>query len=279
MSNTIYANKVIEAKAKDILSTAINARSLMTIDDSLNQNAGMIKTINTYTYSGVAEELSAGVGNTTATRGSIAYVGKDYTVKMVQQAFDYLDEDYMKDDVIVDMGIKGATSVMANKMTADFYAALATTSSGSELVKSVSFAHGGSLSYDVIVDAISELNLEDESNIFIVIPNEWKAALRKDSDYVAAHQGDVVYNGQVGQICGIPVIATKALNHTDSVAAKAYVMTKEAITLFLKKDIEVEQDRDPDTRTNSIYLRECYVCALTDATKACKIYEAAESVG
>ena len=266
MANTVYPNKVIEAKAKDILTTQINARSMMTIDTSLTQNAGMVKTINTYTYTGTAEEVSAGSGN--STRGSIAYVGKDYTVKMVQQAFDYLDEDFMKDPVIVDFGIKGATSVMTNKMTSDFYSALATKSGASELVKGITFAKGKALSYDVIVDAISELNLEDESKIFIVIPNAWKADLRKDADYKSARQGEVIYNGQVGTICGIPVIATKAL--TD----KAYVMTNEAVTLFLKKDVEVEQDRDADKRKNSVYLRDCYVCALTDATKACKITEA-----
>ena len=266
MANTVFPNKVIEAKAKDILTTQINARSMMTIDTSLTQNAGMVKTINTYTYTGTAEEVSAGSGN--STRGSIAYVGKDYTVKMVQQAFDYLDEDFMKDPVIVDFGIKGATSVMTNKMTSDFYSALATKSGASELVTGITFAKGKALSYDVIVDAISELNLEDESKIFIVFSFAWKAFLRKDADYKSAQMGEVIYNGQVGTICGIPVIATKAL--TD----KAYVMTNEAVTLFLKKDVEVEQDRDADKRKNSVYLRDCYVCALTDATKACKITEA-----
>ena len=268
MANTIYSNKVIEAKAKDILSTKINARSMMTIDDSLAGAAGMVKTINTYTYTGTAEEVAAGAGNTS--RGSIAYVGKDYTVKMVQQAFDYLDEDFMKDNVIVDMGIQGATSVMSNKMTSDFYTALATTGSGStELVQKVTFPKGKEISYDAIVDAISALNVEDESGVFVIIPNTWKAALRKDADYKAARMGEVVYNGQVGTIAGIPVVATKALT------GKAYVLTKEAVTLFLKKDVEVEQDRDADKRKNSIYLRDCYVCALTDATKACKIVEAA----
>ena len=268
MANTVYSNKVIEAKAKDILSTKINARSMMTIDDSLVGAAGMVKTINTYTYTGTAEEVAAGAGNTS--RGSIAYVGKDYTVKMVQQAFDYLDEDFMKDNVIVDMGIQGATSVMSNKMTSDFYAALATTGSGStELVQGLTFPKGKEIGYDVIVDAISALNVEDESGVFVIIPNAWKAALRKDADYKAARMGEVVYNGQVGTIAGIPVVATKALTN------KAYVLTKEAVTLFLKKDVEVEQDRDADKRKNSIYLRDCYVCALTDATKACKITEAA----
>lgn len=267
MVNTVYSNKVIEAKAKDILSTKINARSMMTIDDSLVGTAGMVKTINTYTYTGTAEEVAAGAGNTS--RGSIAYVGKDYTVKMVQQAFDYLDEDFMKDNVIVDMGIQGATSVMSNKMTSDFYAALATANSGAELVQKVTFPKGKEISYDAIVDAISALNVEDESGVFVIIPNAWKAALRKDADYKAARMGEVVYNGQVGTIAGIPVVATKALT------GKAYVLTKEAVTLFLKKDVEVEQDRDADKRKNSIYLRDCYVCALTDATKACKIVEAA----
>ena len=270
MANTVYANKVIEAKAKDLLTTQVNARSMMTIDNSLTATAGMTKTINTYTYSGVAEELAVGAGNTASTRGSIAYVGKDYVVKMVQQAADYYDEDFMKDNLIVDFMLKGATQVMTNKMTSDFYAALATTGSDSnELVKGITFAKNSKLSYDVIVDAISELNVEDESGIFIVIPNAWKAALRKDADYKSAHMGDVIYNGQVGTVAGIPVIATKALSD------KAYVMTKEAVTLFMKKDVEVEQERDADKRKNSIYLRDCYICALTDATKACKISEAA----
>jgi hypothetical protein len=253
MANTVYANKVLEAKAKDLLLTSVNARSLMTVDSELSQNAGMTKTINVYTYTGTAEELAAGAGN--SNRGAISYVGTDYNVKLVQQAFDYLDEDYMKDNSIVDNMLKGANQVMINKIASDFTAELA----------NASLSVTGALSYNSIVDAISELNIEDESQIFVVIPNDWKKALRKDEDYKTARMGEVVYNGQVGTVAGIPVIATKAL--TDA----AYVMTKEAVTLFMKKDVEVEQDRDADTRTNSVYLRTAYVCALTDATKICKI--------
>ena len=99
----------------------------------------------------------------------------------------------------------------------------------------------------------------------------WKAAIRKDADYKNAQMGEVVYNGQVGTICGIPVIVSKALNTKNC----AYLLTKEAVTCFLKQDVEVEQDRDADTRKNSVYLRTYYVVALTDATKARKIVEAA----
>lgn len=262
MANTVYANKVIEAKAKDLLTTAVNTRNLMTIDDSLTQEAGMTKTINVYTYTGEAEELAAGVGNTASKRGNISYTGNDYTVKMVQQAFDYTDEDFMKDNTIVDNMLKGANQVMINKMTSDFLTECA------KATLKQTFTKGSAIGYDTIVDAISKLNLEDESGVFVVIPNAWKASLRKDQDYKSARMGEVIYNGQVGIICGIPVIASKAL--TD----KAYVMTKEAVKLFMKKDVEVEQDRDKDKRINSVYLRTAYISALVDATKICEISEA-----
>lgn len=263
MANTVYPNKVIEAKAKDLLTTTVNTRNLMTVDNSLTQNAGMTKTINVYTYTGEAETLDVGVGNTAAKRGSIAYVGTDYTVNMVQQAFDYYDEDFMKDNTIVDNMLKGANQVMVNKMTSDF------VTEAKKATLAQTFAKGGALGYDTIVDAISKLNLEDESEIFIVIPNAWKASLRKDEDYKSARMGEVIYNGQVGTICGIPVIATKALT------TEAFVMTKEAIKLFMKKDVEVEQDRNADKRQNSVYLRTAYIVALVDSTKICKISEAA----
>lgn len=121
--------------------------------------------------------------------------------------------------------LKGANQTMVNKMTADFIAAAKTAT-----ITSSAAAFG----YDAIVDGISALNIEDESKLFIVIPNDWKAAMRKDPDYVAARMGEVVYNGQVGTVAGIPVIATKALED------EAYVMSPEAVTLFMKKDVEVE---------------------------------------
>ena len=255
MANTVFANKIIEAKAKDLLTTAVNTRSLMTVDNTLAQEAGMTKTINVYTYSGTAEELAVGAGNTQ--RGSVAYEGKDYTVKMVQQAFDYFDEDFMKDDTIVDNMLKGANQVMVNKMTADFI-----TECGKATLEHTFTTFG----YDAIVDGIAKLNLEDESKLFLVMPNAWKADLRKDPDYVAARMGEVVYNGQVGTVCGIPVICSAALED------EAYIMTAEAVRLFMKKDVEVEQDRDVDHRQNSVYLRSAYIVALVDATKICRLH-------
>lgn len=258
MPNTVYPNVVLESKATDLLATKVNARTLMTIDNDLTESAGMKKTINTYTYTGVAEALNVGAGSTVATRGTIAYVGNDYTVLRLQQAFDYYDEDAMKDDKIVDYMLEGASQVMANKLTTDFYTAIGNTTTTHTIY--------GALSYDGIVDAIAKLNLEDESKVFILINNAQKAEIRKDDDYKAAMMGEVVYNGQVGTVCGIPVICSKAVPQNT-----VYVATAEAVKCFMKKDVVVETDRDVDTNKNSVYLKTYYIVALVDATKACKV--------
>ena len=254
MANTIFDNKIIEAKAKDLLTTAINTRSLMTVDTDLAEQPGMTKVINTYTYSGEAEELANGEGN--STRGALSFTQNEYKVKRVQANFDYTDDDFMMDSSVVDNGVQGATAILKNKMTADFY---------TECAKA-SLSVSGPVAYDTIVDAIQKLNVEDESKVFVVIPNAKKAELRKDEDYKAARMGEVIYSGQVGTVCGIPVVASNA-------ADAAYVMTPEAVKLFVKKDISAGTDRDEDTTLNSVYVRAYYIAALVDATKICKIAE------
>lgn len=257
MANTVYANEVLEAKAKDLLLTSVNTRSFMKVDTSLTGSAGMKKVINTYTYSGEAEEVANGEGNKTG--GSITFVPAEYELKVVQQKFSYTDEEYMKDPSIVDNMLKGANQVMVNKMTTYF---------NGEVEKATLESTTSAFGYDAIVDGISELNIEDESKLFVLYPNAWKKELRKDEDYKAARMGEVVYNGQTGTVAGIPTVPTKALSN-------GYVMENEAVTLFLKKDVEVEQERDADTRTNTVFLRAVYVVALTDATKIARIKKGA----
>jgi hypothetical protein len=249
MAHTIFENKVIEAKASELLATSINARNLMTIDNDLAGTEGMTKVVNVYSYTGAAEKLVDGAANTT--RGALAWTGKEYKVQRAQHTFDYTDTQFMTDNNVLDMSIKFANDVMTNEMTKDFYAECAKCS------KSVDAA---AITYEAIVDAISEANLENEAGLFVVIPNDKKAELRKDEDYKNARMGEVVYSGQVGTVAGIPVIATKA---TD----KAYVMTKDAVKLFMKKDVEVEQDRDIETKTNTVVLTTYYICALADDSK------------
>jgi hypothetical protein len=258
MANTVFENKVIEAKAKDLLTTSLNFRSLMTIDNSLVESEGMTKTINVYTYTGKVEKLADGAKNTV--RGAISYVGKDYKVERAQQVFDYSDSDFLKDSNVVDYSLKGANELMVNEMTSDFIKEAQKASLSHEVA---------TFGYEGIVEAISKLRVEDESTLFIVAPLAWKAELRLDEDYKTARMSEVVYNGQTATVAGIPVIFSAAL------ADEAFVMNAEAIKLFIKKDVEVEQDRDIETKINTVALASYYICALVDDTKICKIVKTA----
>lgn len=255
MAHTIFENKIIEAKATDLLLTTINARNLMTVDNELAENEGMTKVVNVYSYTGSAEKLADGAKN--STRGALAFTGKEYKVQRAQHTFDYTDTQYMTDANVVDMSLKYANDILTNTMTQDFYTECAKCTKSVELTDTIGYNH--------IVDAISKVGLEQETNLFVVIPNAWKADLRKDEDYKAARMGEVIYSGMVGTIAGIPVIATNALTDV------AYVMTKEAVKLFMKKDVEVEQDRDIETKENTVVLSAYYVCALADDSKICRI--------
>lgn len=261
MANTVYQNFVLEAKLNELLNTKLNVKSLMTLDNSLTDAPGTIKKINTYTYTGQVERLAMGAKNTQ--RGALTFTTNQYEVKVAQGVFDYYDEQFMQDPKVLDYGMDGQATIMVNDMNSKFFEEIAKTTT------THTYAKGSTFSYDTVVDAIAKMNIEDESGLFLLIGNDLKAAIRKDADFKAKELGKILADGAIGTICGVPVICSKLVP-----AKTAYLATKEAVTLFTKKDAEVEQERDAETRTNTIIMRKVNLVALTDATKAVKITEA-----
>ena len=254
--HTLYENIVLESQINDILETKLNAQNLMTIDNDLQAEAGMIKRINKYTYSGNVEKVEMGEKNTE--RGQVTFAGKDYKVEVKQQTFDIHDEEVMQDPLVVQVAVNGSATEMVNDLNNDFFNEIGKTST----LHSVA----GALSYDVVVDAIEKMNLEDESGLFLLIGTDLKAQIRKDEDFKASRLGEILYNGQIGDICGVPVAVSKKVPKNT-----AYLATKEAVTCFVKKQNEVEQDRQKEKRINTVITRKVALVALTDATKAVKI--------
>ena len=261
MANTVYDNFVLENKVTDLLNTKLDARKYMTIDYSLATTAGLKKMVNTYTYAGKVEKLVKGAKNTT--RGALTFTQKEYEVEKAQQVWDYYDEEFMADPTIVDSAVEGMTSLMINDMTSKFFAELAKAT-----LKST-WAQNGKINYDALVDAIQVMNVDDETGIFVVVGNDLKADLRKDPDFKASRQGEILYTGQIGSISGLPVVYSKACDK-----GTGYVATPAAVTLFTKKESEVEQARDGEAGKNTIIMRKVNLVALTDATKVVKVTEA-----
>ena len=255
MAHTTYENIILSNKINDILKTAVNLNNYMTIDTSMSESAGMKKVVNTYTSTGAVEELGMGEGNSTEIE--VSFVPSEYTVKTYQGKFAFYDEQEMTDPMVVDTGLQHSADHMINTWT-DLAIA--------EFEKATLTHTGSAWSFDIVVDAIAKMNLEDESGLFMLISPADKAAIRKAFKDDLKYAEGFVRTGYIGSVCGVPVIVSKAVE-----TGKAYLATKDAVTVFIKKESETEYERDADTRKNSYWVRKVGVVALTDATKVVKI--------
>lgn len=255
MAHKVYENVILSSKLNDILATKVDLNQYMTIDTSMTEEAGMKKTINVYTSTGDVEELGMGEGNSQGIE--VTFTAKDYEVKTYQGKFSFYDEQEMKDPMIVDAGLQHSGDIMTNKWTSLAIA---------EMEKATLAEEGTAWSFDVVVDAIAKMNLEDESGLFLLISPADKAEFRKALKDDLSYSEGFVRTGYIGTVAGVPVIVTKAVP-----AGKGYLATKEAVTVFIKKASETEYERDKDIRENTYWVRKVGVVALTDETKIVKI--------
>ena len=255
MAHKVYENVVLSNKVNDILTTQVDLNSYMTIDTSLTENAGMKKVVNTYTASGEVEELAMGQGNSTEIE--VSFTPTQYDVKTYQGKFAFYDEQEMTDPMVVEVGLDGSAKTMINTFTEKAIA---------EFEKATLEVPTASWSFNTVVDAIAKMNLESEDGLFLLISPADQAAVRKALKDDLKYSEGFVRTGYIGSVCGVPVIVSKAVP-----ANKGYLATKEAVSVFIKKDTETEYERDADTRKNSYWIRKVAVVALTDATKVVKI--------
>lgn len=254
MPHTVYDNFVLQNRIESTLTTRLDVNSLMTTNASLTAQPGMKIKIAKKTISGNVEELAMGAGNTGEITVSTAE--SEYEVKTTQGKFVYYDEEEQRDPLIVDAGTQGLVEAMVNDMAAKAVAEFEKATLKHEYTESAG------IKYDDVVDAVAKLNLEDESQLFMLINPGVQAKLRKNLRDDLKYVESFVRTGYIGTVNGIPVYISKAMSD-----GKAVIATREAVTNFVKKGTEVEQQRDGDTRKNTIYSRKVAVVALTDATK------------
>ena len=255
MAIALYENFVLENKMTELVNSYLDVHSLFTTDNSLEQSAGLKKVVNKYTYSGAVEKLAKGAKNTT--KGSVTLVPTEYTVERYQQTFGYNDMDVMQDPYVLDVMTTGASELMANDIRTQYFAELAKISNTFEYT---------TLNYDAIVDALAKINREVESDQFIIMGLDAKATIRKDPDYKASRQGEILYNGQFGTIAGVPCLFSKLVP-----ANTLYITAKDQVKFFVKKVGNVEQDRDIETKDNTVVYERHGVMALVDETKSIKL--------
>lgn len=264
MANTVYSNFFLSNEVEDQFKSHLDLQQFCTIDNNLVGTPGMIRKINVYKATDGTEKLTMGNGNTKSIE--VSYTQNEYEILLAQNRFDYYDEQAMTDAMLVPVGMKHAGTDMFNTVNADIFA---------EFNKATLSVTATTFDFNAFVDAAAKLNLENLEGVnifgFVCAADMAKVrkALKDDLKYVEAF----AKNGYVGTVAGINLYTKK-----DAVENTVVIGTKEAVTLFNKKGVEVEQitqnnrsETAANIRQSSIFTRKYYLAALTDETKAVKI--------
>ena len=169
--------------------------------------------------------------------------------------------------MLVPVGTRHMGTDMFNTVNGDVYG---------EFKKATMVVPTAKIDFAAFVDAVANLNIESTDNqpekvapqTFAFVHPGDTAELRKnlaeDLKYVEAF----ARAGYIGTVGGVNIYTKK-----DATKGTIVVATRQAVTIFNKKGVEVETDRNGDIRQNTIWSRKYYLAALTDATKAVKIFK------
>lgn len=251
----VFDNKIIEQLLENQLITSLDMNQFITTDYTLIANPGMTVEIHKYVGSGDVEDLDMTEGNTQDI--GAAYVSNTYDVVTTQGRVPYYDEQQMNDPTAVDKAIQHLSEQLTNDLTKKIVA---------ELDKATLVTDKATFDFGDFIDAIATLPAEKNENLFILISKNDYAAVQKKLKDDLKYVEDYVRTGYVGSVAGVPVYVSNAI-----AKGTAYVASKEAVTAFVKKGVEIEQERDANTRKNTIFGRKVMVVALTDDTKVVKL--------
>lgn len=260
----VFDNEVLEQKLENNLITALDMNQFITMDYSMVEEPGMVKKIRVYSGTGAVEDLDMGNGNT----GDIGSEWKEtpYEVKVTQGRVPFYDEQAMADPMAIDKAIQHLSEALVNDVTEKVVTELR---KGSGEI--------ATLDFDGIVDAIAALPGEKNDDLYLLMNKKAYAELQKSSKNYLSYVEAFVRRGYVGSIAGVPIYVSAAVSNGKPDAnpvvpevAEAFLASKSAITCFMKKGVETEQERDADTRKTTIFGRNVKVIALTDATKVAK---------
>jgi len=252
------------------LPNAIKFSPLAKIDTTLVGVPGDTITVPTFAYIGDASDVAEGVAAVPAVLTASTTTA---TVKKAVKAVDITDEAVLSGygDPVGEAEKQLLMSV-ASKIDADCLTALgsATLISDQSLV--------GIISYDGIVDAIDLFQEEDYSNKVLFVHPSQVSQLRKDADFKSIDQYPLqtVMTGIIGSIAGCQV---RPSNRIDNVGKYTNYIVKiendenetKALTVYMKKDVSVETDRDILAKNTTIAADEHYTAVLSDASKVVEV--------
>ena len=271
IENLIDAEVMADAISGKI-GSAIRVTPFAKVDTTLEgKNAGDTITVPRFAYIGDAEDVAEGVecGTVQLTADSA-----QATVKKAMKAVTLTDEAVLSGfgDPVGESNTQLAKAIAA-KVDADAMDALQTAQ----------LAYDGSaskISYAGIVDAIDKFGEEFNSDKVIFVNPAQVGALRKDADFLAADKlaESVRGTGAIGKICNCEVVVSRKVPENEGGTGYVCPIVKlnedgeteddtPALTIYMKRDVNVETERHTLARTTDISVDEIYTVALSNASK------------
>lgn len=250
---------------------AIVATPFAKIDTTLQGRPGSTITIPRYKYIGDAEDVAEGVS------AGVVKLETDtdqYTVKKAMKAVTLTDEAVLSGygNPVGEANNQLGKSI-ASKIDSDVM----------DELKSAQMVYTGAntgISYDEVVNAIDLFNEEENVDKVMFIHPHQVTQLRKDENFISneKYNMNVMIKGEIGMIANTRIVPSrKAVNAEGTyylnpiVQLKAESQTGDselaAVTIFMKRNANVETERHTLNRTTDISVDEHYIAALTDESK------------
>ena len=249
---------------------AIKATPFAKIDNTLVGQPGSTITVPKYEYIGDAEEVAEGVEQGDA---QLTTTTAEYKVKKIVKDVTITDEAVLSGygNPVGEINNQLALAI-ASKVDNDVIDAL----KGAQVKKRFDNA----ISYNNIIDSIDLFIEEDNVEKAMFVHPHQVSTLRKDANFISAdkYNQQVVLKGEIGMIANTRIVSTrKAVNQAGTyyqnpiVQLRAEAQTGDdelsAVTIYMKRGVNLETDRQVKGKKTLISADEHYTVALTDESK------------
>ena len=264
LSDLINAQVMADAISAE-LPSAIKFAPLATIDTKLTASAGNTITVPKFKYIGDASDVAEGEAIDIAT---LTASTTQVTVKKAGKGVEITDEAMLSGYGDCESESKDQLKKsIAQKVDNDCITVLNAIPIGMTVDKSIDVLTPLSIS-----DALVKFGeAVDEASVLIIAPIQL-ATLRTSAEFLKPSElGDkILMTGVIGAIYGCQLIVSNKIVAKDD-KYNNFIVKPGAFTIFMKKDVALETDRNITTKTTMITADEHYVVSLGNESKAIKL--------
>ena len=273
MATTMISDLINPQVMADMIGAKVESKIVVApfakVDTSLVGVPGNTITVPQYAYIGDAEDIAEGIAAETV---KLTTTTSTVTVKKAMKAVELTDEAVLSGygNPVGETNNQIAKAI-ASKVDAD----------AMEALKGAQLTYDGSaskISYTGVVDAIDVFDEEVNTEKVIFVHPKQVTVLRKDADFISAdkYPGNVVMTGEIGKIANAHVVPSKKVADDGAnylcpiVKLNGDAETEDeapALTIYLKRDTNVETDRVSLARKTDISADKHYAVALSNTAK------------